>query len=323
MLAPVPPVLVPAPVLVLAPPAPPVPPSGPGAQTPAWQVPTEHGSPSLLAGAEQSPVAVSHVPASWHSSIAGQLFASAPTQAPLSQASVWLHASPSSQADPSAFAGSEQTPVAGSHVPTSWHWSCAVHATGSAPAQLPAWQLSLCVQALPSSHAVPSALFGLAHTPVAGSHVPASWHPSCAAQVTGFDPVHAPAWQVSLWVHASASSHALPSALLGFEHTPVAGSHVPGSWHPSCAAQITGFEPVHAPAWQVSLCVHASASSHAGPVSSAHVPSEAAPAAIEQASQVPASHAVLQQTPSAQNALAHSEPAAQASPLALFIRVNT
>ena len=32
----------------------------------------------------------------------------------------------------------EQTPVNGSHVPTSWHWSSAVQTTGSAPVQAPA-----------------------------------------------------------------------------------------------------------------------------------------------------------------------------------------
>jgi hypothetical protein len=49
--------------------------------------------------------------------------------------------------------------------------------------------------------------------------------------MTGFAPVHDPLWQVSLCVHASPSSHAVPSPATGFEHVPVAGSHVPGSWH--------------------------------------------------------------------------------------------
>ena len=66
-------------------------------------------------------------------------------------------------------------PVAGSHVPAGWHWSRAVQVTGL-PAQLPLWQVSVCVQALPSLHAVPSIAVGLEQLPVAGSHVPATWH---------------------------------------------------------------------------------------------------------------------------------------------------
>jgi hypothetical protein len=37
-------------------------------------------------------------------------------------------------------------------------------------------------------------------------------------QVTGFAPVHEPAWQVSDWVQASPSVQAVPSAAAGFEH---------------------------------------------------------------------------------------------------------
>ena len=60
---------------------------------------------------------------------------------------------------PLGFAGLEQAPVWGSHVPASWHWS-AVQVT-ELPAQIPLWQLSLSVHALPSSHDVPS-VFGVA-----------------------------------------------------------------------------------------------------------------------------------------------------------------
>jgi hypothetical protein len=45
---------------------------------------------------------------------------------------------PSSQAEPSVFGGFVQRPVAGSNVPTSWHWSSAVQTTEEAPAQTPA-----------------------------------------------------------------------------------------------------------------------------------------------------------------------------------------
>jgi hypothetical protein len=103
--------------------------------------------------------------------------------------------------------------------------------TGFEPAQAPAWQVSLCVQALPSLHDAPSAFAGFEHTPVLVLHVPAVWHWSGAAQVTGFAPVQAPAWQVSLCVQASPSVHDAPSAFAGFEHTPVPVSQVPAVWH--------------------------------------------------------------------------------------------
>jgi len=49
--------------------------------------------------------------------------------------------------------------------------------------------------------------------------------------VTGFAPVQVPPWQVSLWVQAFPSLQAVPSGFAGFEQVPVAGSHVPASWH--------------------------------------------------------------------------------------------
>ena len=48
--------------------------------------------------------------------------------------------------------------------------------TGLPPVQTPLWQLSVCVQALPSLQAVPFALAGFEHWPVDGLQVPALWH---------------------------------------------------------------------------------------------------------------------------------------------------
>ena len=62
-------------------------------------------------------------------------------------------------------------------------------------------------------HVVPFAAAGLEHWPVVASHVPAVWHWSDAVQVTGLLPVHAPAWHVSVCVHAFPSLHAVPFAL--------------------------------------------------------------------------------------------------------------
>jgi hypothetical protein len=61
-------------------------------------------------------------------------------------------------------------------------------------------------------------------------------------------PVHAPDWHESPLVHESPSLHALPSAFGGLEHAPVAGLHVPATWHWSDAVQLTGLPPVQTPA---------------------------------------------------------------------------
>jgi hypothetical protein len=108
-------------------------------------------------------------------------------------------------------------------------------------------------------------LAGFEQVPVAGLQLPASWHWSPGAQTTGFAPVHVPAWHASLWVHASASLHAEPSGFAGFEQVPLAGSHVPASWHWSLAVQTTGLPPVQVPVWQVSACVHALSSLQGAP----------------------------------------------------------
>src|SRR5437763_12702234 len=121
-------------------------------------------------------------------------------QAPAWQVSVWVQALPSLQAVPSACCGVEQVPLAGSQTPATWHWSSALQTTGLAPVQVPAWQVSVCVQAFPSLQAAPSALAGLEQVPLAGSQVPATWHWSRGVETTGFVPTQAPAWQVSLCV---------------------------------------------------------------------------------------------------------------------------
>jgi hypothetical protein len=64
--------------------------------------------------------------------------------------------------------------------------------TGFAPVQVPAWQVSVCVQRLPSVQVVPFG-FGVAgeHSPFAGLQVPASLHWS-PPQTTGLPPTQAP-----------------------------------------------------------------------------------------------------------------------------------
>ena len=96
-----------------------------------------------------------------------------------------MQALPSLHGVPSVAGGLEQSPVEGLQVPATWHWSLAVHTTGLAPTQLPAWQVSVWVQALPSLHALAS-----------GSVLP----------------MQAPPWQMSSYVHGLLSSQ---DALLG------------------------------------------------------------------------------------------------------------
>src|SRR5206468_209062 len=107
------------------------------------------------------------------------------------------------------------------------------------------------------SHGVPAGWGGLVQAPVAGAQAPAAWHWSSAVQTTGLPPAQAPPWQVSLWVQASASLHAVPSEAFGFEQAPLAGSQAPATWHGSEAVQTTGLAPTQAPPWQVSLWVQA------------------------------------------------------------------
>src|SRR5438552_1557773 len=201
---------------------------------PPWQVSVcVQASPSLQAvplvlfvGAEHTPVAGLQVPGSWHW-FAVQTTGFAPTQLPFWQVSLCVQAlSTVRAARRDWFVGTEHAPVAGLQVPGSWHWS-AVQTTGFAPSQLPFWQVSLCVQALPSVQAVPLVLFvGTEHAPVAGLQVPGSWHWS-AVQTTGFAPTQLPFWQVSLCVQALPSVQAVPTGLfVGTQHTPVAGLRV-------------------------------------------------------------------------------------------------
>ena len=103
-----------------------------------------------------------------------------------------MHALPSLHAVPFGFAGFEQTPVPGPHVPALWHASLAVHTTGFAPEHVPDWQVSVWVHPFPSLHAVPFAARGFEQNPVSGLHVPTVWHASSALHTTGVAPWHTP-----------------------------------------------------------------------------------------------------------------------------------
>jgi hypothetical protein len=176
-----------------------------------------------------------------------------------------VHAEPSSHSEPFDLFGLLQRPLPGSHVPALWHWSSAVQTTGLVPVQTPVWQVSVWVQLLPSLQLAPSTLFGLLHVPSAGSQTPWSWQPSRAEQATGFDPTHEPPWHVSVWVQLFPSEHGAPSDFVGLLQRPVDGSQAPALWQASEAVHVVVVAPVHAPAWQVSDCVHKSLSLQTDP----------------------------------------------------------
>ncbi len=60
-----------------------------------------------------------------------------PVQVPDWHESVCVHALPSLQVVPFVATGFEQAPLLGLHVPTTWHWSLAVHVTGLNPVHVP------------------------------------------------------------------------------------------------------------------------------------------------------------------------------------------
>src|SRR2546428_9657760 len=113
---------------------------------------------------------------------------------------------------------------------------------GLVPVQVPLWQVSVCVQASPSLHAVPLLAFGLEHWPVAVLQVPATWHWSEAVQTTGLEPVQVPLWQVSVCVQALPSLHAVPLVSFGLEGRPVVVFAEAAASHRSIAAATTGVD---------------------------------------------------------------------------------
>src|SRR5882724_5359086 len=242
-------------------------------QAPASQVsvcvqalPSSHGAPLSLGGLLQTPVAGLQAPAVWHWSAAVQATGLAPTQAPASQVSVCVQALPSSHGAPLGLAGLLQTPDAGLQAPAAGEWWAGVHTTGWARTQAPAAQVSVCVQALPSSHGAPLGLAGLLQTPDAGLQAPAAGEWWAGVHTTGWARTQAPAAQVSVCVQALPSSHGAPLGLAGLLQTPDAGLQTPTAWHWSAAVHTTGFAPTQAPAAQVSVCVQALPSSHGAPL---------------------------------------------------------
>jgi hypothetical protein len=93
--------------------------------------------------------------------------------------------------------------------------------------QLPASQVSACVQALPSLQGVPLAFAGFEHCPVDGSHVPTRWHWLLAAQTIGVPLLQTPNRHWSDCVQPFASLQDVPSGARGFVHWPVVVLQLP------------------------------------------------------------------------------------------------
>jgi len=139
------------------------------------------------------------------------------------------------------------------------HWVASVQTRPLPPAQMPAWQASACVEGLPSSQEEPLGFAGLEQRPVAGMQVPASWHWSGAAHVTGLAPVQVPDWHVSVCVQALLSLHAVPFATGGATHVPVPAlqavmaPHAGKRLSPLTCTGVGRSVVVVSPSWPVSL----------------------------------------------------------------------
>jgi hypothetical protein len=177
--------------------------------------------------------------------------AAPPTQAPAAQESAVVHASPSSQ---EAVLFVLTAPVAGSQL-SSVQMLPSSALSGAPPTQTPPPQVSAVVQASPSSQAAVLFVFT---TPVAGSQLSSvQTFPSSAFSAA--PPTQTPAAQESAVVQASPSSQ--EAALLVLT-APVAGSQL-SSVQTFPSSTTRGAPPTQTPAAQVSVVVHASASSQA------------------------------------------------------------
>jgi hypothetical protein len=181
-------------------------------------LPSSQSAP-VLGGFEHCPFEGLHVPATWHWSDAVHVTALPPTQLPPMHLSACVHMSLSLHAVPSCTFWFEHCPVAWLQTPAVLHWVAAPQDTGFMPVQVPLTQLSVCVQASLSLHAVP----------VRGA---------CTQPVDGL--------QLSI-VHGLLSSHEIDART----HTPPV--QVPSeTWHMSLAVQA-----LPSSFWQAPVALHA------------------------------------------------------------------
>ena len=207
----------------------------------------------------------------------------APPHTPAVQESAVVHASPSSHVVPSVTATCEHVPPLQLSVVQAL---LSLQSIGLLPTHAPDWQLSVCVQASPSSQVVPSATLTCEHVPPLQLSVVQAL---LSLQSIGLLPTQAPDWQLSVCVHASPSSQVVPSSAAGFEHRPVPGSQIPATWHESRAAQTTPEQrsvPAQTPSAHTSLLVAGFPSSQVVPFVSMFSWHEPAPSHVSGLSQV-------------------------------------
>jgi hypothetical protein len=138
--------------------------------------------------------------------------------------SVCVHALPSLHAVPFvAVVGAAHTPVDGLQVPATLHIGAAGQTTGLLPTQTPPWQLSACVQALPSLHAVP--LTAVRHRTLVGVQTlqtpqaaPSFCQKPLALQVWGCRPVQRRVPGLQRTGNLSASPSAVSSSEISVPH---------------------------------------------------------------------------------------------------------
>src|SRR5262245_51225070 len=120
---------------------------------------------------------------------------------------------PSLQGEPLAFTGDEHIPVAGSQVPASWQASRGAHVVALPAVQVPPWQVSACVQPLPSLQAAPLERVPQMPSTVAPAVTLQAWQ-SFATLPPQALLQHTPSTQKSD-AHSVPTVHAVPSRLVG------------------------------------------------------------------------------------------------------------
>ena len=142
--------------------------------------PSSHGLSSAETWISHAPSSTSHTP-TWHGPSSSEQSSGVPSHTPPAQLSDAVHATPSSQASPSASALFVHSPVSGSHSPTLQSSSYVEQSLGW-PAHSPPAHASSVVQARPSSQGVPSSAWKhkqagssmawATHSPVTSSQTP-------------------------------------------------------------------------------------------------------------------------------------------------------
>jgi hypothetical protein len=105
------------------------------------------------------------------------------------------------------------------------------------PVHAPAWHVAESVQGTLLVQLAPSFPVGFEHVPVAGLHIPATWHVSSGVHVFEVIAVQTPLWQEAVSVQRFVSVHAVLSDFGVRAQDLVLGLHAPRVWHWSAAAQ--------------------------------------------------------------------------------------